>query len=240
VTAEFFALAFIAAANPKLLALDLLLIENRRPRAMFACILAGGLGVAIAIGLIDVLVVHANAIHAQRSASAAVDLVLGLLLIGVGAVLVTGYRLPIHRRTARAAGEPAKKEEKEKKENWAVRGLREPRLGLAVAIGVLVGLPGAAYLEALHTLNTGKSSTASHVVAVIVFALIEFLLIIIPWAFLEFRPEGTAAVLKRSQNWLLGHAKQLLAWIALVLGAYLVVEAIVRLALSEFPATASA
>ncbi len=39
--AEFFVLAFIAALNPKLLAVDLLLIENRRPRAMFcACCLA--------------------------------------------------------------------------------------------------------------------------------------------------------------------------------------------------------
>jgi hypothetical protein len=32
--AEFFALAFFAALNPKLLAIDLLLMENRRPRAM--------------------------------------------------------------------------------------------------------------------------------------------------------------------------------------------------------------
>jgi hypothetical protein len=36
--AEFFALAFTAALNPKLLAVDLLLIENRRPRAMFLCV----------------------------------------------------------------------------------------------------------------------------------------------------------------------------------------------------------
>ena len=36
--AEFFTLAFLAALNPKLLALDLLLIENRRPRAMFVCL----------------------------------------------------------------------------------------------------------------------------------------------------------------------------------------------------------
>jgi len=35
VNAQFFALAFIAALNPKLLAVDLLLAENRRPRAMF-------------------------------------------------------------------------------------------------------------------------------------------------------------------------------------------------------------
>jgi hypothetical protein len=55
VNAELFLLAFAAALKPKLLALDLLLIENRRPRAMFGCILASGLGVAIAIGLVNVL-----------------------------------------------------------------------------------------------------------------------------------------------------------------------------------------
>jgi hypothetical protein len=42
VNAEFFALAFSAALNPKLLAIDLLLIENRRPRAMFLCAVARG------------------------------------------------------------------------------------------------------------------------------------------------------------------------------------------------------
>jgi hypothetical protein len=52
--AEFFALAFTAALNAKLLAVDLLLIENSRPRAMFACILAGAMGVAIGFGLVDV------------------------------------------------------------------------------------------------------------------------------------------------------------------------------------------
>jgi len=47
VNAEFIALAFVAALNPKLLAVDLLLIENRRPRAMFLCVLLGGLTVGI-------------------------------------------------------------------------------------------------------------------------------------------------------------------------------------------------
>ena len=52
--AAFFALAFSAALNPKLLALDLLLIENRRPRAMFLCVLLGGMTMALTIGLLDV------------------------------------------------------------------------------------------------------------------------------------------------------------------------------------------
>jgi len=60
--AEFVALAFTASLNPKLLALDLLLIENRRPRAMFL----GGMTVALTIGLLDVLTVHADAINPKK------------------------------------------------------------------------------------------------------------------------------------------------------------------------------
>src|ERR1700749_2665965 len=83
--AEFFALAFLSALNPKLLAIDLLLIENRRPRAMFSCLLLGGMTVALTIGLLDVLVFHADAIKHQGTVSAGVDLALGLLLLAAGA-----------------------------------------------------------------------------------------------------------------------------------------------------------
>ena len=53
--------------------------------------------------------------------------------------------------------------------------------------------------------------------------------LIIPFAFLELRPEATKALLKRSQDWLLGHAFQLMAGIALALGAYLTISGLVRL-----------
>jgi hypothetical protein len=85
------------------------------------------------------------------------------------------------------------------------------------------------YLTALHNLVTGKSSTATQVIAVAVFVVIDFLLIIIPFAFLELRPEATKALLKHTQAWLLGHAVQLMAAIALLLGAYLAVSGLVRL-----------
>ena len=226
--AEFFALAFVAALNPKLLAVDLLLIENRRPRAMFLCVLLGGLTVALTIGLLDVLVFHADAISSQKTVSAGVDLALGLLLLAVGGLVATG-RLHGRRKAAVPArhGQP---EKPEKKDGWAQRVLAEPRLGLAMLIGALAGLPGAAYLSALHNLVTGKSSTATQVVAVVIFVLIEFSLIIIPFAFLELRPEATKAVLKHSQDWLLGHAQQLMAYTALILGAYLAISGLVRLA----------
>ena len=225
--AEFFALAFLAALNPKLLGLDLLLIENRRPRAMFLSLLLGGMAVALTVGLLDVLVFRADAIKHQGTVSAGVDLAVGLLLLAAGALLATG-RLHGRRKAPVPAG-GAQPGEPEKKDGWAQRVLAEPRLGLAMLVGAVIGIPGASYLIALHDLVTGKSSTATQVIAVAVFVLIDFLLIIIPFAFLELRPEATKAVLKHTQEWLLGHAMQLMAGIALLLGAYLAVSGLVRL-----------
>ena len=228
-SAEFFALAFAAALNPKLLAIDLLLIENRRPRAMFLCVLLGGLTVALTIGLLDVLVFHADAINSQKTVSAGVDLAIGLLLLAVGGLVVTG-RLHGRRKAAMPMGDgQPEKMEKEKKDGWAQRVLTQPRLGLALLVGALIGIPGAAYLSALHDLVTGKSSTATQVVAVVVFVLIEFALIIIPFVFLESRPEATKAALKHAHDWLLDHARQLMAYTDLILGAYLAVSGLIRL-----------
>ena len=226
--AEFFALAFFAALNPKLLAIDLLLIENRRPRMMFLCVLLGGVTVGLAIGLLDVLVWHVDAISSQKTVSAGVDLGLGLFLLAVGALVATGRLHGRRKAPVPARDGPPDKPQKEK-DGWAARVLAEPRFGLAMLIGALVGIPGASYLTALHNLVTGKSSTATQVIAVVVFVVIDFLLIIIPFAFLELRPEATKARLKNTQDWLLSHARQLMAYTALILGAYLAISGLVRL-----------
>lgn len=227
----FFALAFIAAANPKLLALDLLLIENRRPRAMFVSILAGGIATGVTIGLIDVLVVHGDAVARQRKPSAGVDLALGLILLVIGGLIMTGLLARVWARRPQSAKRAAKKQQKleNPQDSWAVRVLREPRLGIAALIGVVCGLPGASYLTALHNLKVGKYSTATQVVAVLVFVIIEFLLIIIPWLLLELRPAQTADRLRHAQAWLAGHVMALCSWVCLLLGVYLTVSGFVRL-----------
>jgi len=225
--AEFFALAFFAALNPKLLAIDLLLIENRRPRAMFLCVLLGGMTVGLTIGLLDVLVFHIDAVNSQKTVSAGVDLALGLFLLAVGALVATG-RLHGRRKAPVPAGD-GHPEQPEKKDGWAQRALAEPRVGLALLIGAVCGIPGASYLTGLHILITSKSSTANQVVGVVLFVLIEFLLIIIPFVSLQLWPEATKARLKTAQGWLVGHARQLMAYTALILGAYLAVSALIRL-----------
>jgi len=222
--AAFIGLAVLAALNPKLFAVDLLLIENARPRLMFACFLLGGLGMSLAVGLLDVFVVQADAISTQGSVSAGLDLALGVPLVVIGALVATG-RLHGRRRAAAKAGDV----QPPKKEGWAQRVLSEPRFGLAVLLGAVAGTPGGSYIAALHQLVTGKSSTAVQAVAVVVFVLIEFSLVIIPFVFLQFRPEATKARLQRAQAWLMSHARQLMAAVALFVGAYMVISGLVRL-----------
>jgi hypothetical protein len=223
-SAAFFGLAVLAALNPKLFAVDLLLIENARPRLMFIGFLLGGMGMSLTVGLLDVFVLQADAISTQGSVSAGLDLALGIPLVVIGALVATGRLHGRHRAPAPAGGgQPPKRD------GWAQRVLREPRFGLAVLLGAVAGTPGAAYITALHQLVTGKSATAVQAVAVIVFVLIEFSLVLVPFVFLQFKPEATRARLQRSQEWLMGHARQLMAAVALFVGAYMVISGLARL-----------
>jgi hypothetical protein len=224
VNAAFIGLAVLAALNPKLFALDLILIENARPRLMFLCFLLGGMAVSLSIGLLDVLVLQADAVQTQGTVSAGLDLALGVPLLAIGILVLTGR---LHGR--RRAPVPAGPEQQPKKEGWAQRVLREPRFGLAVLFGAIAGTPGAAYVTALHELVTGKSSTTAQVVSVVVFVLIEFSLVIIPFVFLELRPEATKARLQVLQEWLMSHARQLMAYVAMFVGAFMMISGLVRL-----------
>lgn len=225
--ATFFALAFIAGANPKLLAIDLLLIENRRPQAMFACLVAAGIATGVAIGLIILLVIPAHAYHSEKKASAGLDLALGVILLLVGGLVMTGILAHVWARRPRSAKGSGKK--RKFGADRAQRALRESHLGVAFLVGFICGLPGAAYLAALHNLTTGKFSTTTEVVAVIVFMIIALLLIIIPWVLVLVWPSGTASLLRRAMAWVTSRAMALIAWVCLLLGVFLTVSGLVRL-----------
>jgi hypothetical protein len=227
VNATFFALAFIAAANPKLLAIDLLLIENRRPQAMFASLVAAGLATGVAIGLIILLLLPPHSYHSEKKASAGLDLALGVILLLVGGLVMTGLVAHVWARRPRSAKRAGKK--RKFGADWAQRALRESHLGVAFVVGFICGLPGAAYLAALHNLTIGKFSTATEVIAIIVFMIIAFLLIIGPWVLLLVWPSGTASLLRRAMAWVTGHAMGLIAWVCLLLGVFLTASGLVRL-----------
>ena len=53
--------------------------------------------------------------------------------------------------------------------------------------------------------------------------------VIIPFVFLVVRPADTQAQLQHAQHWLKGHARQILAAVALLVGAYMVISGLARL-----------
>jgi hypothetical protein len=222
--AAFFGLAFLAALNPKLLVVDLILTQNKRSRLMFLCFLLGGMSVGITVGLLDVFVLHLDAIKTQNHASGGLDLALGIPLLAVGALLAADH-LHIHRRRPHP---PRKAKQPSKLAAWAQQVLHEPRYGLAVLIGAIVGTPGATYLLALHNLIASKTPTAVAVIAVIVFVLINWALVLIPFAFLTSRPQGTEQALKRFLNWLTSHQRQVAAGICLLTGAFMALTGTLR------------
>jgi hypothetical protein len=182
-------------------------------------------GLALTIGLLDVFVVHADAIQAQGSASAGLDLALGIPLLIIGILLATGHLHGRQRPHAPATdGQPPPK-----KDGWVQRILHEPRFGLAVIIGAVAGTPGAAYISALHSLVNGNSSTPAQALGVVGFVVVEFALVIIPFAFLAVRPQATERAIQRFKDWLTGHARQLLTAAALLAGGYMVISGTLRL-----------
>ncbi len=240
-TAQFFALAFAAAINPSLLGIDLLLIVNRRPVAMLAFVLAGGIGMAVTIGLVDVLVIRSDLVKSQGGIGAAGDLLIGLLLAGVGGLIIVrhrrGDRAPVADSPAAggpaavgpASESPPPDGKNQRAGGWMQRALAKPRLTLAIAVGAVLGLPGALYLTALHGLESGHWSTATQVIAVLVFAVIEFALVIVPLALLISRPRDTAEFLHRAQAWLARNGRMALAYVISGLGLYLTISSIVTL-----------
>jgi hypothetical protein len=223
VNGTFFGLAFLAALNPKLLGVDLLLLENRRPRMMFVAFLAGGLATGIAVGVVDVLWLQVGSVRDQGSISAGLELLIGGALLAVGGLIATG-RLR-SRQKAPATGKGGA----EKTEGWAERVLREPRPGLAVAVGALMGTPGASYIAALVHLVSGGYSTATQLAGVVVFNLIQFLIVIVPLFCLTAWPDGTERRLRGLSSWVSGHARGIIAGIALVVGAYAAISGFARL-----------
>ena len=51
---------------------------------------------------------------------------------------------------------------------------------------------------------------------------------LVPFASLEFRPQGTEKALKRFMDWLTGHERQIAAGVALLAGGYMVISGLVR------------
>jgi hypothetical protein len=225
-------LALDAALYPTLLAAVVILLAQEKPRRLLGAYLAGGLLISITIGLVIVLALEgSNAVTSDQSGlSGGVDLGVGglALLAAVAIATRADQRMRERRKRRKAAKQHGAAVPKEEHEPWSQRLLARGSVPLVFAAALAINLPGAAYLVALKDIAAGHHSTGGEIVLIVGFNLIMFLLAEIPLLGLLLAPERTEALVKRANDWMSRHGREIAIVLCVVLGVFLIVRGIIN------------
>lgn len=219
--ADALAFAFTAALNPTLLAATMVMLFAADPRRLMTGYLLGAYTASISIGLVVVFALQdSGAVRTTRQTlSPAADVVLGLLLLLIAAVVGSDRdRDERARRRGETQGAP----------RWR-RALDQGSPRTAFLVGILLTLPGASYLVGMVRISEAHASTAATTIAVIVFCVIMLLLIEIPLLGFTVAPDATRRGVKRFTDWVSANARRLIARTAFVLGSLLLIRAAIEL-----------
>jgi hypothetical protein len=198
-----FLLSLVAAANASLLAAVTVMLFLPSPKRLLLGYLAGGMLVSLAIGFVIVFVVHDGSATAttRNAVSPSIDIVVGLVFLLVAYVLEAGHDQRLKGRRMQkhldAGDEPVEKGPS-KVEKLLGRGSTR----VTFALGVVLTLPGVAYLAALHDLQQLDYSTVGKVLVIVGFNLMLLLLIEIPLVGYFVAPERTVVEVQRFRAWL--------------------------------------
>jgi hypothetical protein len=202
--------ALAAAFSPATLLIVTGLLGLKRPILHATIFLASAAVVTVSIGLLVVLGLQGLDLentHKHPTVPPALDLVLGLLILGFAAYVAHRPRRP----------------PKEKPE------ARDMRLLVVVGLGLFTGSPSPLYLASLHSIAKGNPSTAASIVYVVLLAAIVLLMAEVPLVLYLSDPERAVATLKTLNAWLARHGRTLALTAALVVGTYFVISGIVGL-----------
>jgi hypothetical protein len=208
-------LALAAAFSPAALLVLVLLLAAEHPRRLVFSYLAGAAVFVAAVGVGGLFLLSLTGTTEQdsRSASASVDLMLGVALLAVAA---WAWRRRHHPPREKSGG-------------GGLSGITHratTSMKWAFAAGLLVYLASPAYIGAIKAIADSGDSTPSQLLAVLVCGVCVLLFIEIPALFLLVRPDGVKATLERFNGWLSANSWNLVAILAGAAGAWLLASAI--------------
>jgi hypothetical protein len=224
-------LALAAAFYPTLLAVVLFALTRPQPVRILAAFFVGGALTSVSVGLILLVVLEQSGAitESNHSVSPIVDIVAGLVSLGLAFALATGRDEPLRRRRQmRKEAKDAEREE-DPRDPWTKRLLARDSAKLAFGLGIVLDLPSVWYLAALNQIAQSDYSTAGEVLLVLGFNVVMFALVEIPLAMFLLAPERAAAGVQRLNDVLHGHARQLATGVAGVVGVYLLANGIAGL-----------
>lgn len=221
------AAAVVGALSPVAALTTIMLLGSRRPVAnTVACLIGWTLVlVLIAGGLLALLSGHEGA--SGESAKAAVELVVGLMLLCVALRNLIGAHHPLvdpnTGRPLRVSQAPA----------W-MRRVEEMRPIQALVFGmVLIAISPAdiaVYFSAVQALIGSDSDTATKAIVTVVLVLSIDLCILIPLGVYLALPRRADALLTTGKEWLISHQRAVAGGSAGIFGLLLLGQGIVALA----------
>jgi hypothetical protein len=210
-------LALAASIYPPALLAIIALGRGPQLKSRVFVFVLGALLITYALGVLMLVVLDelgATGSH-HWAPSAALDLVLGVALIG----------LAIHlRRKPLSPADPAKQSEPSK----IARYLESRRLAFVLGVTLYV-LPSPIYIAAVKTLADAHLSKSGELLSLVVTVVVMLWLIELPMAMLLAFPDRAAGLLERTNQWFTEHRRQLSVAISAGVGLYLIVKGVADL-----------
>lgn len=225
-----FLLSLLAMFNPTLLAAVTLMLLTENPRRLMLGYLLGAYTASITIGLAIVFALHdSGAVSTSKQTIGPVeDLVIGALLLLVAFVLGTDRDQPLReRRERRNEAKQAKNGEKKEPLPMRLLGRGSPRI--AFVVGLLLSFPGVSYLAGLSHIDKLGAAAVPTALLVVAFCLIQQLFLEVPLIGYTLRPEQAQGAVDGFRAWLARNGRRAGIYVAVVLGALLIVRGILGL-----------
>lgn len=225
-------LALLAMFNPTLLAAVTVMLLLPSPKRLMLGYLLGAYLASISIGLVIVFALQGSgAVETGKSTlSPGEDVVVGLLLLLIAFVLGTDRDRGLRERKERRKGaKQAAHGEEEEKESLPLRLLGRGSPRITFVVGILLSFPGVSYLVALGHIDALGASAPVTTLVVIAFCLVQQTLLEVPLIGYFLAPESTQDRVNRFRAWLSRNGRQAGIVLAAVLGALLLLRALITL-----------
>jgi hypothetical protein len=228
---QIFLLSLVAMFNPTLLAAVTLMLLLPNPKRLMLGYLLGAYTASIGLGLVVVFALpESSATSTSKSTLSPIeDLVVGLLLLVVAAVLATDRDRPLRERRARRKSERQAGSGGGEEESLPMRLLGRGSPRVAFVVGLLLSFPGVSYLTGLNHIHRLDAAALPTVLLVVGFCLVQQLLLELPLAGYFVAPEKTGEAVEGFRAWLGRNGRLAGIIVATVLGSLLLIRGITGL-----------
>jgi hypothetical protein len=216
--------ALTAALNPTLLTATTVMLLLERPKRLMLGYWLGAMTTGVVVGIAIVYSMGSAGVStSQHQVSPGIDFAVGaILLLASFAVRRRSTPEALEQRAAKRAAKP------KKTPKWQQK-LSSGTTRTTFVIGLLLSFPGASYLASLDQIHKQGLSTAGVIATVIAVNLVMLVLLEVPLIGYTLAPDRTSATIDRFKDWMARNGARALANTLAVLGAALVVRAILEI-----------